>query len=182
MMNRVSVSFWRWPLWLNGMLLGALLVLAGAVGWNLAAARGAWVAVGLALLVVIAWVDWQRWVIPGPLVGTGVASVLGLRALLAPETLPDALAAGVLGWLLFWLLAYLGQGDLGYGDVRLAGFIGVLTGLPWVIPALLLGMLLGGVMAFVLAVSGRARMDEGFPYGPALSLGAVLVLVRFLMM
>ena len=162
------------------MLLGTFLVLASAVGWAMAAPRGAWVGVGLVLLAVIAWVDWRRWVIPGPLVGMGWVSVLGLRALLAPGTLLDAVAAGVLGWLIFWLLAHLGQGDLGRGDVRLAGLIGLLTGLLWVIPALLLGMLLGGLMAFVLAVSGRAQMDEGFPYGPALCLGAGLVLIQFL--
>ena len=160
--------------------LTTMIPVMGVSGWQAALARSALLAVGAFFLLAVSWSDWRRWIIPNSLLLPGVLLILALRGLFLPETLPGALAGGVLGWTLFWLLARLADGDLGGGDVRLAGFIGLLTGVIWVIPALLLGMLLGGLTAFGLTASGRAQMDEGFPYGPALSLGAVVVLVVIL--
>lgn len=158
-------------------MVGVSVVCAGLIGWQAASAQGAWAATGLVFLAAISWVDWQRRIIPNRLLLTATLLILMLRTTLAPETLPGALAGGGIGLAIFWVLARLADGQLGGGDVRLAGFVGLLTGVMWVTPALLLGMLLGGLTAFGLAVSGRAQMDEGFPYGPALSLGASIILL-----
>ena len=158
-------------------LTGVLITTALLAGWQLGAARGAMMAAGLAFLLLISWADWRQWVIPNSLLLPAVVLTLVLRGVFAPASLPGAIAGGVLGWVIFWLFARLADGDLGGGDVRLAGFIGLLTGVMWVVPALLAGMLLGGIIAFGLTLSGRMQMDEGFPYGPALSLGAALVLL-----
>jgi leader peptidase (prepilin peptidase)/N-methyltransferase len=160
--------------------LTTMIPMMGVSGWQAALARSALLASGAIFLLAMSWVDLRRWIIPNSLLLPGALLILALRGLFLPETLPGALAGGVLGWTLFWLLARLADGDLGGGDVRLAGFIGLLTGVIWVIPALLLGMLLGGLTAFGLTASGRVQMDEGFPYGPALSLGAAVVLVMIL--
>jgi len=144
-------------------LAGALVALALVAGWQLDGVRGTMIAAGLVFLALISWADWRRWVIPNSLLIPGVLLILGLRALFAPASLPGAIAGGLLGWIIFWFIARLADGDLGGGDVRLAGFIGLLTGVVWVIPALLAGMLLGGLIAFGLTLSGRMRMDEGFP-------------------
>ena len=151
--------------------------LLGASDWQAAVGRGAILALGAFFLLAMSWTDLRRWIIPNSLLLPGVLLVLALRWLLLPGTLPGGLLGGLLGWLLFWLLAHLSDGQLGGGDVRLAGFIGLLTGAAWVIPALLLGMAAGGVIAFGLIASGRARVDQGFPYGPALSLGAIAILL-----
>ena len=153
------------------------LALTGSVGWRMGAARGALLALGLTFLLAISWADLRRWVIPRSLLWPGAILILALRGLFLPATLPGALAGGALGWLVFWLLARLSDGQLGDGDVKLAGFIGLLTGVIWVMPALLLGMIAGGIIAFGLMTAGRARVDEGFPYGPAMSLGAMIILV-----
>jgi leader peptidase (prepilin peptidase)/N-methyltransferase len=153
-----------------------LVVTALAAGWQLQGARGSLIAAGLASLAMISWVDLRRYIIPNWLLIPAVVLILGLRTLFAPASLPGAVAGGLLGLSIFWFIARLADGDLGGGDVRLAGFIGLLTGVMWVIPALLVGMLLGGVIAFGLTVTGRMQLDDGFPYGPALSLGAAVML------
>ena len=160
--------------------LETMTLFSGVSGWQMTMARSALLALGASFLLVISWTDWRRWIIPNRLLLPGVLLVLTLRGLFLPQTLPGALLGGALGWIAFWLLARLSEGQLGGGDVRLAGFIGLLTGVIWVIPALLLGMLLGGVIAFGLMVSGRAKLDDGFPYGPAMSLGAIVVLALML--
>ena len=171
----MTFSSWKMPGAVSAFAVA--LMLTGGLGWQIASARGALLALGFTFLLAISWADLRRWIIPGSLLWPGVGLILTLRGLFLPATLPGALAGGALGWLLFWLLARLGDGQLGNGDVRLAGFIGLLTGVVWVVPALLFGMAAGGVIAFALMLWRGARVDEGFPYGPALSLGAMIALV-----
>ncbi|QYK50216.1 MAG: prepilin peptidase [Anaerolineales bacterium] len=70
---------------------------------------------------------------------------------------------------------------LGFGDVNLAGVIGLLMGWPAVMPALFAGVLLAGVysliLVFVSLVRGRYSMFASIPYAPFLCAGAVLVML-----
>lgn len=175
--SATGMTFSPWKMLGSVSAFAVALTLMGGVGWQAAGGRGALLALGFTFLLAISWADLRRWIIPGSLLWPGVILVLALRGLFLPATLPGALAGGALGWLIFWMLARLSDGQLGNGDVRLAGFIGLLTGVAWVIPALLLGMAAGGVIAFGLMLWRGARVDEGFPYGPALSLGAMIALV-----
>ncbi|GAA3440479.1 prepilin peptidase [Kutzneria kofuensis] len=87
--------------------------------------------------------------------------------------------AGIGGALLlvfFTVLATAQPASMGFGDVKLAGLIGLALGyLSWT--ALLVGafagVLLGGIAAVVLIARGRGR-DATFPFGPFLIAGALL--------
>ncbi|HEY0492097.1 MAG TPA: A24 family peptidase [Candidatus Dormibacteraeota bacterium] len=83
-----------------------------------------------------------------------------------------------------FLLLYIG-GQLifgaeafGFGDVKLAVFIGMATGLSnlRMAHALLDGVFLGGFVALVLLVTRIRSMKEAVPYGPFLALGTVATL------
>jgi leader peptidase (prepilin peptidase)/N-methyltransferase len=69
----------------------------------------------------------------------------------------------------------------GFGDVRLAAFIGLITGLPGVIFALVLGMILGGIGAlvylFVTLALRRYTPFMAIPYGPFLVAGGFIVMI-----
>ena len=70
---------------------------------------------------------------------------------------------------------------LGFGDVNLAGVIGLLMGWPAVLGALFAGVLLAGVYSAVYVVISLIRRSystfASIPYAPFLCLGAVLVMV-----
>ncbi len=70
---------------------------------------------------------------------------------------------------------------LGFGDVNLAGVIGLLMGWPAVMPALFAGVLLAGmyslVLVFVSLLRGKYSMFASIPYAPFLCAGAVLVVL-----
>jgi prepilin signal peptidase PulO-like enzyme (type II secretory pathway) len=85
-----------------------------------------------------------------------------------------ALGGGA-GFGLFFLLGVLGRGALGFGDVKLAGVIGLMTGFPSVLVALATGVLLG-VVALALLVTGRATRKSKIAYAPYLAAGAMIVL------
>ena len=69
---------------------------------------------------------------------------------------------------------------LGFGDVNLAGVIGLLLGWPAVLGALFLGILAGGFysLAYILVSLARGRYQAfaAIPYGPFLSLGTILLI------
>jgi leader peptidase (prepilin peptidase)/N-methyltransferase len=69
---------------------------------------------------------------------------------------------------------------LGFGDVILAGILGLLLGWPGILLGLYLGILAGGVASFVyiigMAISRRYRPFTAIPYGPFLISGAAALL------
>lgn len=89
-----------------------------------------------------------------------------------------AIGGGAGAAALFWL-AWRFSGDrMGFGDVRLAGLIGVVAGTAG--PTLLVwSFLLGTVAGAAWGVATRIRRgtDGAFPYGPALMLGPLLALL-----
>ncbi|MFN8596808.1 MAG: A24 family peptidase [Anaerolineae bacterium] len=87
-----------------------------------------------------------------------------------------ALVGGVIGYVFFWLAAVLGgkafgRGAMGGGDVKLAAYIGLITGFPGVITALVLTILAGGIVTTVLLLTRVVNMRSGIPYGPFLVIG-----------
>jgi leader peptidase (prepilin peptidase)/N-methyltransferase len=71
---------------------------------------------------------------------------------------------------------------LGFGDVTLSTFLGLIVGAPEIIFALVIGMLAGfvGAVAFLVVRSGIQRTHQAFtsfiPYGPFLVLGGAVML------
>lgn len=74
-----------------------------------------------------------------------------------------------------------GEKALGAGDIKLAVFVGLVTGWPDVMVALGLGMVLAAATALVLMTSrllrGEYRPGQTMPYGPFLAVGAATVLL-----
>ncbi len=98
----------------------------------------------------------------------------------APDPL-HALLGGAIGFGLLFVIALIGRGAMGMGDVKLAGVIGVMAGYPAVLPALLLGIILGGLGALVLVLTKRAGRKSYIAYAPYLCLGALVMLWRLLL-
>ena len=96
---------------------------------------------------------------------------------LAPSPAPSGMMlGGAVGFGLFFLLGAIGRGALGFGDVKLAGVIGLMTGFPGVLTALVAGSLLGGLAALALLVSHRATRKTKIAYAPYLAAGALIAL------
>jgi len=109
-----------------------------------------------------------------------------------------ALLGGAVGFAFFLVLYLLGiafgkivarrrgrpldEVAFGQGDVKLAAFIGLVTGLPGVIFALVIGIFLGGIVAsgylfWQAGVRRRYTAYTAIPYGPFLVAGALIMLV-----
>jgi leader peptidase (prepilin peptidase) / N-methyltransferase len=122
------------------------------------------------------------------LIGGLVIAVAGIRNNPA-WTLPmlEGALAGfgcALALYLFGLLmAFVARWDLdaeplGFGDVMIAGLLGLATGWPGVLMAMFLAVVLGGVAGIILLVWHRIRRqpawDATMAYGPYLAIAALL--------
>ncbi len=84
------------------------------------------------------------------------------------------LLGGAGGFAIYFILALVGRGALGMGDVKLAGLIGLMVGYPAVISALLAGIFAAGIAAILLLVTRRAGRKSHFAYAPYMAVGALL--------
>ena len=167
-------------------LAGAAVAAALLGGWA-APSFGVFTAASAALLAsalaVLAFIDFKVHRLPDAIV-LPLYGVFGLLNLLAAVT-------GEIGWDRFWTAAACSAGalvvywvlavltGLGFGDVKLAGVLGMTLGVYGIwqvaLGTLLLPVSIGGVAAFGLLLLGRSGKDE-MAFGPYIAAGALLVL------
>jgi prepilin signal peptidase PulO-like enzyme (type II secretory pathway) len=88
--------------------------------------------------------------------------------------LGHSLLGGVAGFLVLLLPWRLFQGGMGGGDVKLAGLVGLMVGLPLILLALALSFVMGGaVSAVLLSLRVKGRKDA-IPFGPFLAAGGLV--------
>jgi leader peptidase (prepilin peptidase)/N-methyltransferase len=88
-----------------------------------------------------------------------------------------AVLAGLALFTVYLVLALVspGGGGLGFGDVKLAGVLGLLLGwLGWgpVVVSVLGAFVIGGVLALILLLAGRAGRSSHIAFGPSMIVGA----------
>lgn len=99
------------------------------------------------------------------------------HALIASWPLITGLASAAGLALFFWLLIVFTRGKgMGWGDVKLAVFIGLVLGFPGSVIGVLLSFLLGSVYGIAMILLGRKRFGQTIPFGPFLALGSALAL------
>lgn len=138
--------------------------------------------------VVISGIDLRTHLIPTRLLRATTASAIGLLCGAAAiedgfaglrATAIAAVIGGVAGWGLMHVIWRASRGSLGYGDVRLGGYLGLhlgLGGLTMVLAGLLAGFALGALVGAIgIVVAGRST-DHRFALGPSLVAGALAVI------
>jgi leader peptidase (prepilin peptidase)/N-methyltransferase len=95
-----------------------------------------------------------------------------------------ALLGGALAFLFFYVVVLIGRlafgrAAMGRGDANLAAFVGLITGFPEVIVALIITVCLGGLVSLVLVVSGTRGLRSYIPYGVFLVVGGLAALLFF---
>lgn len=133
---------------------------------------------GLALAVV----DWATLRLPNILIGPSyvvIVALLVLRGAISGDwnSLMRAVVSAIAALIAFYLLHRFA--GMGFGDVKLVGYQGLVLGWAGVEAAVLgplAGVFIGGVAAVIILIVQRDRRAH-FAYGPYLVAGALLVLV-----
>lgn len=138
-------------------------------------------------LLVLASTDFERRIIPNNLSYPALAAAAALCWAWPDRDVQDiffgALFAFGVGAGLFLLGIAVGAllgvtaTPFGMGDVKLILLVGLLLGWPVTLSALFFGVILAGVPALALMLSGRSR--GVFAYGPYLAMGGIIGLLWF---
>ena len=135
-----------------------------------------------ALLVAVSLTDLSYRLVPRRLIYGALILIVPLLVVTSAADhqwthLSGAAIAGVVAFALFFAIWWFMPQGMGFGDVRLAGVIGIVTGYLSLVHAYLaffggfvIGLVFGLVMMAVLASGRKTRI----PFAPALSVGAVL--------
>jgi len=135
-----------------------------------------------AISVALAGIDLDTHSLPNVIVLPSylvVALFLGAAAIVVGDY-DGLLGAAIGGTALFacyFILALVYPGGMGFGDVKLAGVIGMLLGyLGWgeLVVGAFAAFLLGGVFGLALLLSKKANRKSGIPFGPWMLAGAWL--------
>lgn len=129
------------------------------------------------LLTIILVIDLERGVILNKVVYPAAAIALIIGAFTSNPGIIKVAIGGGLGLVIMLLVALVSRGGIGWGDVKMAGLVGLLTGFPLVIVSLLLAVVSGGLVAAVLLVLKVKQRKQTIPFGPFLSLGAMVTLL-----
>ncbi len=129
--------------------------------------------------VWVVWIDVDVHRIPNRVLAVAAPAVaaagwVGAASMGEWARIGTSLAGAAVLVVFYYLLAYFG--DLGLGDVRLAGVAGLLLGLHgWstVLFGTFAAVVLGGLAAIALLATGRRYTSE-LAFGPAIVLGALL--------
>jgi leader peptidase (prepilin peptidase)/N-methyltransferase len=141
------------------------------------------------LFIVLMVIDLEHGIIPNKVVYPALALALVISVFLPPSKLTffssaflpqpgiiQAAIGGVVGFVLFLLVAVIFRGGMGWGDVKMAALIGIVTGY-LVLVALLLAVILGGLAAGVLLAFKIKKRKEAIPFAPFLSVTAIVTLL-----
>lgn len=170
-------AFRRWPnrpLALQLAVVAAFLLGYGRFAAEPIAMASFWFYAAYFLTVLV--IDLEQRRVLDVMSGPAALAALFLAGGRGLPALGAAMLGGAIGLGFFALAALLSRGKLGMGDVKLAAVIGLATGYPHVVPALFLGVLLGGLASLVLLSAGRIGLKSYIAYAPYLCLGALIVL------
>jgi len=139
----------------------------------------------LCLFIVILVIDFEHGLIFNKVVYPAMAVALLISIFfsiflpqlkIVPEIKQAAIGGGI-GLVLFFLVVLISRGGMGWGDVKLAALIGLVTGFPLIIVALLMGIILGGLVAGILLALKIKKRKEAIPFGSFLSLATIVTLL-----
>lgn len=174
-----AVTLWRLPALEASVATASAAGIAAALLELAAYLFLAAVSVALALIDIDTHRLPDRIVLPAYVVGGGLLIVI---AVLTGDgwSLLRALIAGTATYAFYFVLGLTKPGAMGFGDIKLAGLLGLYLG--WVgwsalVVGVFAGFVVGGLVAVALLLARRVSRGGGIPFGPAMLAGAWLGLV-----
>ncbi|MFD1213923.1 prepilin peptidase [Arthrobacter sp. GCM10027362] len=139
----------------------------------------------LAIGFRLGWIDARTHTLPNRIVFPAYAVAPALLATAALAGGGTARLWGMLGggaalWSFYFLLRFVYPAGMGFGDVKLAGVLGMYLGylgaghLLW---ATFAAFALGGLYGIVLVALRRGSLKSAIPFGPFMLLGAVAAML-----
>ncbi len=131
------------------------------------------------LLIIICIYDLKYYIIPDKILFSAIAIVFLYQLIFSFRFLDfNPLWAGLGACAFFLFIFLISDGRwMGFGDVKLAFFMGLFLGYPNILVALFLAFFLGAIIGVGLITLGNKNLKSEVPFGPFLITGTFLALL-----
>jgi leader peptidase (prepilin peptidase)/N-methyltransferase len=100
-----------------------------------------------------------------------------LDFLVYSPTIWNLVLGGVIGGGFFLILVLIsGEKWMGWGDVKLGTFLGIILGYPLILVSLFFSFTIGSIVSIILIVAKKKTRKDIVPFGPFLVIGALIAL------
>lgn len=130
-------------------------------------------------LIIIFVYDFKHYIIPDKVLFPAIGVVFLYQLIFSFRFLDFYPLWAGLGACAFFLFFFLASGGrwMGFGDVKLAFFMGLFLGFPNILVALFLAFFLGAIIGVGLIVFGSKNLKSEVPFGPFLITGTFVALL-----
>jgi len=144
------------------------------------------------IFLVVIFIDWEHKLIlnrityPSAIIALVILAIDSLlpEPIFFPEIVyypePAVLSGIISGFILlavFLLIVIIRPGSMGMGDAKLVALIGFVSGFPLVTFSVLIGVVIGGVVAIILLSFKLKGRKDVIPYGTFLAIGPIVTLL-----
>ena len=161
-------------------LLFLSLLLSFNKAWNqLSVPELCYILLAIAFLLCFTITDYEQHVILNEMLlafaAIGLCYTLQLNL-----TVSDHLLASLGGGLLFLLLAVIGKGAIGGGDIKLIAALGLWLGIKPLASVIIYGSIAGGIAALFLLLTKKIGRKHYLAYGPYFALSGIGIFLKWL--
>ncbi len=135
------------------------------------------VALYASVLIICTATDVLAYRVPNAVTYPAIVGALAIGVLMPDANRLDVLAGGLVFGVLLFIPSMLTGGAMGMGDVKLAFFVGFALGLTFVVPAMLVMAISGGLAAAIMLITRLRGKGDPIPYAPFIAGGMLLVLL-----
>src|SRR4030042_1462970 len=139
------------------------------------------------VFLVIIFIDWEHKLILNVITYPAIIIAIAILAihtymsgvtLMPPEaTLINGLISAAILFVFFFLIVVIRPDAMGMGDAKLVALIGLVSGFPLVVFSMLIGIVIGGIVAIILLATGKKGRQDVISYGPFLGIGPIVALI-----
>ncbi len=163
------------------VLLGSSLLLVNQVSNILNMIK---LIVLMGILAAAAVVDLKKTIIPNFLIMIGlivrvviyVMEWLFYNDIFVPQLFSDLLGFGI-GFGILFIASVLFRGAIGFGDVKLFGVIGFMSGAICTYSTLIFCLLISTIISFILIIIKKKNRKDSIPFGPFIFGGYVIAII-----
>jgi prepilin signal peptidase PulO-like enzyme (type II secretory pathway) len=130
----------------------------------------------VSVLIICAATDVLAYRVPNAVTYPAILGALALGCIVPDANWRAVVAGGLLFGGLLLIPSMITGGAMGMGDVKLAFFVGFALGLEFVVQAMLLMALAGGLAAAVLLITRVRGKGDPIPYAPFIAGGALFTM------
>lgn len=133
------------------------------------------------ILIIICFIDYYQQIIPDGLVLLILISAVfykGGAYLLykTPIAFWDSVLGFLTGGLLFLAIAFISNGAMGGGDIKLIAVLGFILGFKNILLNIFLAFVIGAVFSILLMLWGKKRRKDAIPFGPFINVSYFITL------